>query len=124
MAVKLEEICRKLFPHGHPDFIPTTLAEMQLHSDKNFDYAAGGDPLGNFERVSQIKKLYPDFDWASPVGVAIGYALKQVDAALWMMGQGNEGKVEGVEARFGDVSVYFKLARLLYRRAKLDARDS
>jgi len=35
----LEKKLRALFPHGHPDFIAMCIGEMQLHSDKNHDYA-------------------------------------------------------------------------------------
>ena len=101
--------------YGHPDFYRLTEDEVQLHSEKNYDYAQGGDPLGNFYRVSAIKKLYPNLDWASPTGVCIGYALKQLDAAFWMLNQGYEGEVENIDTRFRDVHVYFKLARILHK---------
>ena len=86
---------------------------MELHSQKNREYAKGGNPLGNFMRVSAIKKLYPGFDWASPFGVAIGYLLKQFDAALWMYAQGYEGKIETIDTRLQDVAVNTILARIL-----------
>ncbi len=111
----LNKILRQLFPHGHPDFIPMQLAKMHLHSDKNKDYAGGGNPLGNFQRVSAIKKLYPSMDWASPEGVALGYMLKQLDAALWLLSNGQEGGVENIDTRLGDVSVYIDLARILHK---------
>ncbi len=103
---------RERFPHGHPSFIPMTLAEMELHSVKNYDYAAGGDPLGNFKRVASILRQYPGLQMDDPAIVAMVYALKQLDAYLWMKAQGRDGKVEGKAARLGDISVYTKLARI------------
>jgi len=102
--------------HGHPLFQELTEQELELHSAKNKDYAQGGDPLGNFKRVSAIKRLYPGFPWDSPTGVALGYMLKQLDAAFWMLSQGYEGEVEGVDARLTDVHVYAKLARIIMKQ--------
>jgi len=104
--------------HGHPDFYKLTEEEIKLHSEKNRDYAQGGDPLGNFKRVSAIKKLYPNLEWDSPTGVALGNMLKQLDAALWMLSQGYEGEVETIDTRLTDVHVYTKLARILYKEGK------
>jgi hypothetical protein len=101
--------------HGHPLFKEFTEQELELHSAKNRDYAQGGNPLGNFYRVSAIKSLYPGLHWDSPVGVALGYLLKQLDAAFWMLAQGYEGKVENIDTRLTDVHVYAKLARILWR---------
>jgi len=93
---------REMFPHGHPEFVRMSLLEMGIHSAKNKDYARGGDPLGNFKRVATWMQLYPDMDWATPVGVAIVYKLKQFDAAMWMLNQGFEGEVEGFDSRLQD----------------------
>ena len=101
--------------HGHPLFYELTLEELELHSSKNRDYARGGNPLGNFYRVSAIKSLYPGLKWDSPTGVALGYMLKQLDAAFWMLAQGYEGQVENIDSRLTDVHVYAKLARILHR---------
>lgn len=99
--------------HGHPRFYELTRQEEQLHSVKNHDYASGGDPLGNFHRVSSILALYPGLDLANPAVVALVYALKQWDAALWLLSQGHTPQVEGVSERLGDVSIYAKLARIM-----------
>uniref|UniRef100_A0A6M3LSI4 Uncharacterized protein n=1 Tax=viral metagenome TaxID=1070528 RepID=A0A6M3LSI4_9ZZZZ len=105
-----------LYPNGHNDFIPMCLEEMELHSAKNADYAKGGDPLGNFKRVSAILKV-----WGyniPPYLVALIYALKQQDAYMWMLSQGYEGQVEGVASRLQDDSIYKKLVRILYNEAR------
>lgn len=82
VTMELEEMLRKEFPHGLPDYVNLTLEELQLHSTKNHDFAFGGDPIGNFNRVSVIKKLYPGFDWDSPFGTCIDYLLKQFDSMM------------------------------------------
>lgn len=110
----IEADLKSLYPHGHPEFIPMTLDECRLHSEKNHDYARGGDPLGNFQRRAKIAQLYK-IDLSNPAQVAIWDAFKQIDAALWMLSQGYEGEVEDVDKRLQDAHVYFKLARLLRR---------
>lgn len=102
---------------GHPDFIDMTLDELKLHSEKNKDYAQGGDPLGNFKRVAKILGQYPNLDLSKPEVVAIVYMMKQLDAALWMLSQDYEGKVENVDTRLCDVHVYAKLARILHKES-------
>lgn len=99
---------------GHPRFRELTEDELRLHDEKNADYAGGGDPLGNFHRVADILANYPELDLADPTVVCIVYALKQLDAALWMLSEGYEGQVENVDTRLRDVHVYMKLARILH----------
>lgn len=110
-----EQALRALYPHGHPDFLPKLIAEAKLHSDKNKDYAGGGDPLGNFTRVAGICSLYPGLTLSDPTVIALVYALKQIDQILWSLARGYEGDIEGIEGRAQDVSVYFKLADLLHK---------
>ena len=118
--MKKQEIAKALreeCPHGHPDFIPMTLDEVKLHSDKNYKYAFGGDPLGNFNRVANIMVQYPKVDWATPLGVCLIYALKQLDATFWMMNSGHDPvEVEGMDGCLGDLSVYSKIARLIRKK--------
>lgn len=108
-------LIRKQNPHGHPQFIPITLEEIELHSKKNHDYAAGGDPLGNFTRVSMILSQYPNLDLSDPAIVAMVYMLKQLDAYLWAKSNGHDLKVEGVDGRLADISVYAKIVRCMER---------
>ena len=98
-----------MIQHGHPRFYELMAQATDMHGSKNKDYATGGDALGNFKRVSAIKRIYPKADWASPTGVAIGYMLKQLDAALNMWSQGYEGEIEGFAKRMLDVTVYSPL---------------
>lgn len=114
----VKEILQKEYPHGHPEFIPMCIKEMELHSKKNYDYAKGGNPLGNFERVSKILALYPGLVPGSPEVVAIIYMLKQADAALWMISNKYNGGVEGIDDRLADVHVYAKIIRLILQDQK------
>ena len=106
---------RKREFHGHPDYLKITDDELELHSAKNRDYARGGDPLGNFKRVADFFSTYPNLDLSNPVIVCIAYAMKQLDAALWMLSQDFEGEVENVDSRLRDVHVYMKIARILHK---------
>ena len=126
MEVETEAIVKlkELYPFGHEGFIPLLVDAAKLHSEKNYGYAFGGDPLGNFNRVSEIKKLYPKMDWAQPIGVCLGYALKQVDASLWQLQGGYEDSKEGVANRLKDVFVYTGIAMLLLEEMKKNAIHS
>jgi len=98
--------------HGHPRYLELTEQDLELHSRKNKDYAHDGSPLGNFERVSAVLKVW-GFD-IPPYLVALIYALKQQDAVMWMLSQGYEGEVEGIGERLQDDYIYKKIARILY----------
>lgn len=114
--VTMEAFLRDRYPNGHPKFVALCLEEMKLHSEKNADYAKGGDPLGNFNRVSAAWK-----QWGvdkPPHVVAFEYLMKQLDAVGNMLGQEYEGQVEGVKGRLQDISVYAKLVQILYAENK------
>lgn len=102
---------------GHPRFYEILEEQADLHSRKNTDYAAQGvqGPLGNFGRVAQIMALWPGMDWSTPFGVAICYALKQVDAAMMLASTGRESITgEPVPSRLNDVAVYTNIARIIW----------
>jgi hypothetical protein len=69
----------KLFGHGR--FYELTKEEEQLHSLKNYDYASGGNPLGNFNRVGELVDKYNILQAprSTRSKVAIIYQLKQLD---------------------------------------------
>lgn len=99
---------------GHPRFYQLTEAENKLHTAKNHDYAQGGRPMGNFERVASILAAYPKLELHHPAVVALVYLLKQLDAAFWLLNEGHVSKTgEGVAERLRDVSIYAKLATIL-----------
>ena len=104
---------RAIFPHGHPTFTDISVAELDLHSRKNYDYAHGGDPLGNFRRVASICSQYPNLRLSDPAVVAMVYALKQVDAYLWSKSAGHQLKTEGVKGRLNDISVYARIVNVI-----------
>lgn len=100
---------------GHPRFYELVEEITDLHNRKNTDYASGTKegPLGNFERVSTIMKLYPGLDWDSPFGVTLVYMLKQIDAAFTLRSQKRESVVgEGIASRLKDVTVYSLIAQI------------
>ena len=99
--------------NGHPRFYQLLDEFSKLHSEKNHDYATGGDPLGNFMRVSTILGLYPGLRLSEPLVVALTYAMKQMDATLWMLSNGHEAEVEGIPDRLQDVSVYSAIGIIL-----------
>lgn len=117
------DILSSVFPNGHPDFIPMLVSNMDLHSRKNDTYARGGDPAGNFNRVSSIKQLYPGFDWTTPAGTCIDYMLKQFDSFMWQYAGKYEDDLEGLDARLKDVNVYSVLARILVKEEKEKSSD-
>ena len=102
--------------HGHPEFYRILEEMAELHSAKNKDYTQGGDPLGNFDRVSALLKIW-GFD-IPPYLVALIYALKQQDAYMWMISQGYEGETEGIHHSFIDDAVYKVLTDILYKEKK------
>lgn len=95
-------------PHyGHPKFHEFCRSLSDLHNKKNYDYAKGGRPLGNFERTAAIKQLYPGLDWTTREGTALDYMLKQLDAYMWLKCQGHATRTgEGPLPRLTDVGVY------------------
>jgi len=112
----LRDHLKKQFPYGHERFIELCIEEMALHSKKNYDYAHGGNPLGNFTRVANILSNYPGLK-LTPAVIALIYMFKQLDSTLWQLSQGYEGEVEGMDKRLEDVHVYAKLARILLEKA-------
>jgi len=109
--------------HGHPAFYAILDRLADLHSVKNKDYAEGGEALGNFDRVAAIRRLYPDFDWSSPFGVAISFLQKQMDAAMWLYSQQKrEGTHENVASRLDDVAVYAVIAEILWQEEEASER--
>lgn len=102
---------------GHPEFYKLLDEIGELHNCKNYDYADGGEqgPLGNFRRISAIKRLYPESTvWTTPTGVAITYALKQLDAALILLTTGKTSKTgEGLNERLRDIAIYSLLSIIL-----------
>lgn len=88
--------------HGHPRFNQLLDEFKKLHSDKNFDYARGGDPLGNFIRVAIQLGI-------TPAEYAHHLMMKQVDAVTWSYLQGGEYKVEGKIAKLRDIAIYATL---------------
>ena len=114
----LGDTLHEMFPHGDGMFIDITLEEMEGYNRKNFDYAAGGDPNGNFLRVASMLSFYPGLRMDDPRAVAVVYLMKQLDNVLWSMSRGFEGDLENIDSRLFDIHVYAKIARVLNKRLK------
>jgi hypothetical protein len=106
--------------YGHKRFYEMTKEEEQLHSSKNFDYAGGGDPLGNFNRVAELVDKYNILSapHSTRTKVAIIYQLKQFDCFMDAYGKGKKMKVEGFHSRIQDISVYAKLIDIMLEEDK------
>ena len=117
------DILRKVCPFGDFRFYELVLEEAILHSEKNHDYASGGHPLGNFNRVATILGLYPKLRLSDPEVVALVYLLKQFDAVLWGLSERIEHRVEGFSPRLRDISVYSKIIDLLVRDRLSEAKQ-
>lgn len=115
-SADIESTLRAAFPHGAPEFIPTVLEVLKLHSEKNHDYAhSEEDPLGNFRRVSaHMGQYFPAMH--DPSVICLTYLDKQLDAILNMKGKGYEGKVEGMLSRLLDVACYSLIAICIEKR--------
>lgn len=119
MTENWEEFIKTL--HGHPQVYEILRRLAQLHSDKNTDYAAGGPPLGNFERVGQWITTYQLWKLAQTrpaLFTSICYLLKQLDAVFDMLGKQREAVVESVPKKLDDVAVYSIIAQVLYEEGK------
>ncbi len=90
--------------------------EKALFEVKNHDYARGGSVTGNFDRVSRILSLYPGLDVANPATVCLIYMFKHLDAILMALSSSTESRVESLDQRLMDISVYAKLLMLILSR--------
>ena len=115
-----EELVREmkiLFPNGDPMFYEILVNLGQLHNDKNGDYATIEYPLRNFTTVGEALEKYGLITKGKPaLKLALIYAYKQWDAALKLLGRGEEGNVEGIDARLDDIAVYAIIAKILNKR--------
>ena len=111
----LKDYLHETYPNGHKLFVDISVEELDLHNKKNHDYAAGGSPTGNFERVARILSNYPNLDFTDPIVVCLFWMLKQLDVILWSLSQKITLKVDSLDHRFGDVCVYTKIARCMWR---------
>lgn len=109
----VEEALRVIYPNGHKQYLPVVLKQLQLHSDKSGDYAAGGHVFGNFQRVAAILSNYPNLKLSDQRVVALVYALKQIDAVLWGINSNITHKVEGLAPRLDDIAVYATIVQCM-----------
>ena len=101
---------RELYPHGHPKFSELICEIAELHSNKNYDYARGGDPLGNFKRCADALDT-------TPAKYAWGLVWKQIDGVNTAFKQGGEQAVESVRDKLRDIAVYSLLIMIMLEEA-------
>ncbi len=100
--------------NGDPRFYEILDELATLHSQKNADFSGGKNSYVNFQHVSTIMGLYPGMDWASPLGVAMVYALKQLDAALMLASTQRKSETgEPISSRMRDIAVYAVIMEIL-----------
>lgn len=121
---KLITALQTAYPNGHPGFIPMMVEMMALHSQKNYEYAHGGDPLGNFKRVATIMSLYPWINLGQPATIALVYAMKQIDAVLWQFSKGYDGHIESMTRRLDDVLVYAGITKLILEEGPYKPKET
>lgn len=110
---------KEMFKHGHPRFYEIMFELMGLHDRKNRDYASKEHPLQNFERVGDWGEKYNLITQNyEATKTSVLYMLKQLDAALKLLGRNEVGEVEGVVKRLRDVAVYSVLTMILYEEGK------
>ena len=117
------DVLRASLPYGHPHFVGIAYDMMHLHNDKNRQYASGGHPLGNFQRVANIMRNYQNLEQGDPAVALIGMVIKQIDNILWSLDQKRFYKQEQVMAHLGDVAVYFTILQCMWQDAQSKAED-
>jgi len=100
--------------HGHPKFYKIVEELKELHSKKNFDYAGGGDPLGNFHRCGSMMKALLSNGGYEDLKVLLVYMSKQFDGVIDMIGKNRTAQVEGIKDKLTDIAVYSIIARIIY----------
>jgi hypothetical protein len=86
---------------------------IKLHDRKNKNYAGGGSPLGNFHRVANMMRSYPNLRQGDPATAVIGMVVKQIDNILWAMNTERFYSETSVDEHLADISVYMTILRCL-----------
>lgn len=92
--------------YGHPRFYEILEELMQLHSDKNHDYAGKEDPLSNLKGCEQMG--IPAW-----VGVAIRINDKFSRMVNFVKNRAVLVESEGIKDTFKDMAIYAVLALIL-----------
>lgn len=90
----------RAYPHDYGvDSTLDTLRGIEAQANKNPDDASGENLVGNVARITEILRLYPGFPTATPAGIALTFALKQIDAVLWRLAQNPHSDIGSADAR-------------------------
>lgn len=94
---------------------------MELHDKKNRNYAGGGSPLGNFQRVASIMSNYPNIPHGNPASALVGMVLKQIDNVLWAMNTGRFYSEASIDEHLADIAVYMVILRCIRYDSRVEA---
>ena len=109
---------KKGIKYGHPKFYEILNELAELHSNKNFQYASQGDPLGNFHRcASMTSKILKD-GINKPLATALMYMSKQIDGVYEIVGEGKEGTADSLKDKLMDIAVYSVICMILNNEYK------
>lgn len=99
---------------GHKRFYEILEELGELHSRKNAQYADLENPLGNFQRGSNIvKKLLNSDIKNKPLAYALILASKQMDGVMEIVGESKENTPDSLKDKLYDIAVYSIIAVIL-----------
>lgn len=128
---KLEERFKEIVRdfHGHPKFLEIVGDIVELHSQKNKQYAGKSDPLGNFRRGSNIiyKLLSPNFrddEFRKQIAYALCLVSKQIDGAVEIIGESKENTFDSLYEKLRDCMVYFGIMMAMEKMREQSVKDN
>lgn len=113
----IEEALKKL--GGHPRFYELLLQMATTYSEKDKDYDTKIDHTRNFTSVGMLGEHYKLLTKdREAFKTCTMWRFKQLDAALNLVAEGKEGKIESVSKRLLDDAIYCVLSIILYEEGK------
>ena len=94
---------------GDPRFLKLSKEELELHANKQEDYGAEGDPFANVRSA---------MEFGVPAWVGALIRMNDKMTRLKKAAKGGTLTNEGVIDSLMDISVYAKIAVILYREAQ------
>lgn len=104
--------------YGHPKFKTIVEELLELHSEKNRQYATPDKPLANFYRTGRIiaKMLKPGIP--PEIASCLSFMSKQIDGVYEIVGEGKENTIESLTDKLRDIAVYAVLMMILVDEVK------
>ena len=109
--------------HGHPRFKEIVEEIVQLHSEKNRQYATKETPLGNFYRTGNIIKKMLKPGILPELASCLSFMSKQVDGVYEIVGEGKQNTIESLHDKLRDITVYSILAMILIEEANVQTQN-